>query len=309
VTGRLRGAAVGAVVVWSALKSVRGTALEIRRPNFRGRPVSLAAGPAFAAAATVTSTVDAVAVGRGRFAAALAVAGAGAGAAGWYDDVAGDRSGVKGLRGHLAALLAGRPTSGVVKAAGIAASSVLAAALLPSREALLPSREALLPSRDALLPSREALLPSREALLPSRGKGAVDVALGAAVIAGAAHLGNLLDLRPGRALKVGATVLTLGGPEMAGPLGAATALLPADLGERVMLGDCGASALGALAGTAFAARSGRTARWAAFLGLAGLALAAERVSFTAVIEETPWLRRLDRLGRQPIGLRAEHAPD
>jgi hypothetical protein len=64
-----------------------------------------------------------------------------------------------------------------------------------------------------------------------------------------------------------------------------------------MLGDCGANALGAgLASAAVCAlpRSGRLVGLAAVLALN---VASERVSFTAVIERTPLLRRLDQLGR------------
>jgi O-antigen ligase len=124
------------------------------------------------------------------------------------------------------------------------------------------------------------------------------------VIAGTANLVNLLDLRPGRALKAGALIgapLTLGrgGGVAAGTLGASAALLPADLGEDIMLGDAGANALGALLGVALVGKTGTTGRAVALAVLAGLTAASERVSFTKVIQDTPWLRRLDELGRQP----------
>jgi hypothetical protein len=114
---------------------------------------------------------------------------------------------------------------------------------------------------------------------------------------------NLLDLRPGRALKVGLLIgapLATGpaGGLAAGPVGAAAALLPADLDERIMLGDSGANALGALLGVALAARTGPVGRAAVLTAVAGLTAASERVSFTAVIERTDWLRRLDEFGRR-----------
>jgi hypothetical protein len=65
-----------------------------------------------------------------------------------------------------------------------------------------------------------------------------------------------------------------------------------------MLGDCGANAVGALLGLRLAAVPGRPARARALAVVVGLTLASERVSFTRVIEATPVLRDLDRLGRR-----------
>jgi hypothetical protein len=87
---------------------------------------------------------------------------------------------------------------------------------------------------------------------------------------------------------------------VAAPLGAALALLPDDLGERAMLGDAGANALGAMLGVAAGASLSRPARLALLAGIAGLTAASEVVSFTAVIERTPALRWLDMLGRRPV---------
>ncbi|MHA3705127.1 hypothetical protein ACXR2U_23395, partial [Jatrophihabitans sp. YIM 134969] len=80
--------------------------------------------------------------------------------------------------------------------------------------------------------------------------------------------------------------------------GAASAVLPADLGERVMLGDTGANALGALLGLRLASGAPATAAATAAVTTA-LVLVSERVSFSAVIARTGWLRALDDLGRRP----------
>jgi len=64
-----------------------------------------------------------------------------------------------------------------------------------------------------------------------------------------------------------------------------------------MLGDAGANAFGALLGLATAATLPRPARLAVLAGIVGLTLASEKVSFTAVIESHPVLRRLDEWGR------------
>jgi UDP-N-acetylmuramyl pentapeptide phosphotransferase/UDP-N-acetylglucosamine-1-phosphate transferase len=240
-----------------------------RRVNYAKRPVTLLGGPALAASATVAAALGAPAGTR----AAAVVVGAVSGLVGGYDDLAGARpeqARDKGLAGHLAALKAGRVSAGAVKVAGIGAAAAIAAVLT---------------RRDG-------------------GTGAlVDGILTTGLVAGTANLINLLDLRPGRAGKVGALVAatSLGGPAgglVAGPLGATLAVLPEDLGERVMLGDCGANALGALLGLRLAAIPARAPRAGLLAGVVALTLASEKVSFTKVIEATPGLRDLDRLGRR-----------
>ena len=89
---------------------------------------------------------------------------------------------------------------------------------------------------------------------------------------GGANLLNLFDLRPGRAIKVAVASGAMIGAARPGrrrapplpPLAAALALLPEDLGERAMLGDAGANALGAMLGASAAgpaaARPDRAAR-------------------------------------------------
>jgi UDP-GlcNAc:undecaprenyl-phosphate GlcNAc-1-phosphate transferase len=83
-------------------------------------------------------------------------------------------------------------------------------------------------------------------------------------------------------------------------LGAAVALLPEDLGERAMLGDAGANALGALLGLAAVAGARSTAglAWRA-AALTAVTLASEKVSFTKVIAGWPPLNAVDLWGRRP----------
>jgi UDP-GlcNAc:undecaprenyl-phosphate/decaprenyl-phosphate GlcNAc-1-phosphate transferase len=125
-------------------------------------------------------------------------------------------------------------------------------------------------------------------------------------VAGTANLVNLLDLRPGRALKVSllAAVPLVAGPRptrtlAAACVGSAAAMLPADLGERRMLGDCGANALGAALGWGVSRSRGRLGRVTALATVVGLTLVSERVSFSQVIAEHPVLDAVDRLGRRP----------
>jgi len=247
------------------------------RTNHRGEPVTLLEGPAVAAGAIVGVLAQGVqaslAAASGstrtsrspgwRYAAAMVLGGAGAAAFGAYDDLAGsgDR---RGFRGHIGALRQGEVTTGAVKLGGIGLTGVVSAALA--------------------------------------GGSPADVILNAGLVAGGANLLNLFDLRPGRALKVAAVSGVLlgaaGQDSVAAPLGAGLALLPEDLGERAMLGDAGANALGAMPGASAAGLS-RPARIALLAGIAGLTAASEKVSFTKVIARTPALNWLDMLGRRP----------
>ena len=81
---RLLLVAAGAVAAGGALRVARSGGLA--RTNFRGRSVSLAGGPALAAAASLTAAAGA---GSAPAAAAALVAGLGSGAVGRYDDVVG----------------------------------------------------------------------------------------------------------------------------------------------------------------------------------------------------------------------------
>ncbi|MFD7613589.1 hypothetical protein [Streptomyces sp. NPDC059828] len=179
---------------------------------------------------------------------AAAAAALVAGVCGAYDDVAGDER--RGFRAHLTALGQGEVTSGAVKLFGVGAAGLFAGALMKDRP--------------------------------------VDKVLAGVVIAGTAHLVNLVDVRPGRAAL---TVLGLGapgllrGPLAAAPMGAVSAVAGDDLGESTMLGDAGAHALGAAVGAAIAAGNGR----------AGLALHAAGLVAAAAYGD-----RITELARSPM---------
>ncbi|HSE81571.1 MAG TPA: glycosyltransferase [Gaiellaceae bacterium] len=118
---------------------------------------------------------------------------------------------------------------------------------------------------------------------------------GALLFALSANLLNQLDTRPGRCLKA----YLLAGAALGAPLGRAVLLLPYDLRERAMLGDAGSNAFGAVLGLKSVDRFHGRTRLAAIGVLAGLNLLGERTSLGRLIERTPGLRELDRLGRLP----------
>ncbi len=269
--GRAVGAAAGALV---ARAVYRRAATDVRwdRTNHRGEPLTLAEGPALAAGSTAGIVLTPALPLRLRVAAVLATGGAaGLGA---LDDLAGATD-VKGLRGHLTALGRGEVTTGALKLGGLLGVGLASGAL---------------------------------ARKPGAGVvgGLVDTVLAGAVVAGSANLANLFDLRPGRAAKVYAAaaapaLLGPGNPGrmLAGPTGAMAATVSDDLGERSMMGDTGANALGAAWGVAAVSGLGRRGLVVTAAGLTALTLASERISFSQVIDETPVLRAIDAWGRPP----------
>lgn len=240
------------------------------RTNHRGEPITLLEGPAVTAGITAGTLFSSHGLSG-------AVAALGGGAFGLYDDLREDPTETrKGFKGHLGALARGELTTGGIKILGIGGAAFASSCLLN---------------------------------VPRPGRGTVDVLLDTAIIASSANFINLLDLRPGRALKfVGGSAALLGlvaGSAQAGALlGAGAAAASRDLAEQDMLGDCGANSMGALLGQAFCAHNSRTARILSFGFLAGLTLASEKVSFSEVIAQTSWLNKIDRYGRRPA-----HTPE
>jgi UDP-N-acetylmuramyl pentapeptide phosphotransferase/UDP-N-acetylglucosamine-1-phosphate transferase len=191
----------------------------------------------------------------------------GFGLLGFVDDVLGDGT-TRGFRGHVGAIAGGRITTGFLKLFGGAGVAVV----LVATPGFASGRRLIV---DAVL------------------------------IALAANLGNLLDRAPGRTLKAAliayvplALVLGTGpaGVAIAPAMGAAFALLPDDLGERVMLGDTGANVVGAVLGLGVVLGRGQTTRITALVVVIVLTVLAEVVSFSKIIDRVAPLRIIDRLG-------------
>jgi UDP-N-acetylmuramyl pentapeptide phosphotransferase/UDP-N-acetylglucosamine-1-phosphate transferase len=276
--------AVGLVlglVVGRALLALLAPALAaptFTRTNYRGASLPTAAGLVLAATALVVEAclalLDAARLAdlttSGGVRALTVATVVGFALLGVVDDLAGTGLDGRGFRGHLRALAHGRLTTGGLKLGGGAALAVAVCAPLGGR----------------------------------LGPLLVDAAL----VALAANLGNLFDRAPGRTTKVAALaaaalVLAVGPEEqlvgVAVVVGAALALLGADLGERLMLGDTGANALGAALGLGVVVTAPLSGRAAVVLALVALNLASEVVSFSRVIDRVAPLRALDRLGRRP----------
>jgi len=190
---------------------------------------------------------------------------------GFLDDALGQGEAAttpRGWRGHWAALRGGRLSTGAIKAIG----AVALAAYVVSGRGLESWRYV------------------------------ADIAL----LVLATNLGNLLDLRPGRAEKglalLGAALClfawTLEPIELLGIFfGPVLVGAWLTLGERAMLGDTGSNLIGAIAGVWLLTVLGGDARLIALGVVALLTVYGELRSISATIEKVPPLRWLDSLGR------------
>lgn len=175
----------------------------------------------------------------------------------------------RGLRGHARAVISGGFSTGAVKAAGALGLAAFAVGLL----------------------------------VPGDWRYLLAIGL----VVTTTNLFNLLDLRPGRALKV-FCVLAAGlsaGAWTLGPLwtmgvfiGSLPVLARYDLRELGMLGDTGSNAVGAVAGLWMVLVLGTTAQAIALAVVFLITLYGEFRSITGLIDRNPVLRFFDSLGRR-----------
>lgn len=256
-------ACAAALLLWLPVLWFAAVTLGLRKPNYLGRQLPSGAGLLFPLVGAPALLLSGLEAPQ-RWAGVLTLTAFGL--LGLVDDLRAPGRQARGLRGHLRALSRGRITTGAVKAIGGIAAGLLAGLLLDAGRLWL-------------------------------------VALDALLIALAANSVNLLDLRPGRALKGFALLSAV--PVVAAPsslyllaplLAAATVSAPADLAGRTMMGDVGANALGAAAGLGLVLVLSPWAQAAAVLLLAAFHLLCELRSLTEMIARNRALRFLDRLG-------------
>jgi len=189
---------------------------------------------------------------------------------GFVDDMLGSRD-VLGLKGHFKSLLCGRLTTGGLKAiVGLLLAFALSSSLSP---------------------------------------GFFEAIVNTLIIALFTNFFNLLDLRPGRAIKVyiisffaiwvGLTAVHKSGALLpfVPLLGFVVGYFPYDLKARCMMGDAGSNVLGISVGFAVVLSLGWHIRIAILAFLIGIHIFTEKYSLTKLIEKNPVLNYLDNLGR------------
>lgn len=174
----------------------------------------------------------------------------------------------RGWRGHAAAVLAGRFSTGAIKAVGALALAAYATSGL--------------------------------------GRQGIDYVADLALLLLATNLFNLFDLRPGRVEKAFFVLLaglcigawTIQPLELEGVfVGPALVVAAFTLRERAMLGDTGSNLVGALAGVAMLVTLSDTGRWIALAVVVALTIFGEFRSISKSVDSIPPLRWLDSLGR------------
>ncbi|MDZ4169112.1 MAG: hypothetical protein U1E26_05605 [Coriobacteriia bacterium] len=305
----LGAALLGALLPWLFMRMLEpalATASKAAALNYRGTRVHLGLGVVWLiwAGAAIVGGIAAAAVSDTSVLRVLTLAGPlalVAFALGMVDDAFGTGE-TRGFRGHLGAMRRARLTTGGLKLVGIGLACLVAAAIVSQVAPWGTTRV-----------SDAAQVGVRFALTLVAG----------AAIALTSNFVNLMDLRPGRALKtysllalvgVASTVMAaLYRPTVFGSttghiavdglalsvflLGPVAAVWRSDLGERGMLGDAGANPMGAVAGM-FIVLGLPVWGLLVYASLMFVANAAsERVSYSRVIEANPALRWLDGLGR------------
>lgn len=154
-----------------------------------------------------------------------------------------------------------------------------------------------------------------------RSQGWLMVFVNVFIVVLSANSVNLLDVRPGRAVKgfLAATLFIFAGSVIGDLLGGRAGILPVtwfligpfllwalsyakiDLTCRGMMGDAGSNVLGAVVGLLIVWELSAPMRWVSLGLLIGFHLFCEAVSLTQFIERVPPLKWLDSVGLKPNG--------
>ena len=185
---------------------------------------------------------------------------------GILDDIIGNRD-VSGLKGHFKSLFKGNLTTGGFKALFGGFVGILISVAI--------------------------------------SKNIIDIVINTLIIALSTNLMNLLDLRPGRAIKVYLFLAILIFLTIAGyPKGLLLLILPSvlvyfthDLKAKAMMGDTGSNVLGISIGILVAMGYGLGVRVGWLVFLIFIHLLTEKYSLTKIIEQNKFLNFIDKLGR------------
>lgn len=199
----------------------------------------------------------------------------GMGFMGFLDDQLGDHS-VKGFRGHLTALFKERKlTTGGFK---LLFGAVISLVFSIGTAQLLNHQWIIIP-----------------------------ILLNFLLVCLASNTINLFDLRPGRAGKVyilGFVLIVIFSKQFENYLGLFLPImailltyLPFDLRAKVMMGDLGSNLLGASLGMMMAWMLSDISKIVAIAIMVGLQIAAEKYSFSEIINKYGWLKKIDQFGR------------